>query len=239
MWTYPPRSVLVAVDFGDASLRALHIARALREHLGVPVTALHAEALEVPPYFTHDQLHDVERQRAATRQTAVRYLRRFVEGVVPGAASLLVDGQAVPTILAEATRHDLVVMGTHGRQGPSRWWAGSVAERVVRQAVVPVLVVRAEDTPTDPAAIFVRPAIVADQPCEEAASRLVEGLTATFGGARATRPAPSHSGLLCSPDATLMVVGVNPHDEAGWFGDATERLVRGCPLPMLFVPTPG
>jgi nucleotide-binding universal stress UspA family protein len=37
---------------------------------------------------------------------------------------------------------DLIVMGTHGRRGPSHWMIGSVAERVVRTAPCPVLVVR-------------------------------------------------------------------------------------------------
>jgi nucleotide-binding universal stress UspA family protein len=42
---------------------------------------------------------------------------------------------------------DLIVMATHGRSGPSRWALGSVAERVLRHAPVPVLLVRAEEKP--------------------------------------------------------------------------------------------
>jgi universal stress protein A len=38
---------------------------------------------------------------------------------------------------------DLVIMGTHGRRGLSRLTLGSVAERVVRLAPVPVLTVHA------------------------------------------------------------------------------------------------
>jgi len=55
MWQYPPRTILVAVDFGGASTRALRVAEALAAQHGSAVTALHAETLEVPPYFTHDQ----------------------------------------------------------------------------------------------------------------------------------------------------------------------------------------
>jgi len=40
------------------------------------------------------------------------------------------------------THADLVVMGTHGRQGVSRALLGSVAERTVRLSPVPVLTVR-------------------------------------------------------------------------------------------------
>ena len=71
MWTYPPRHILVAVDFGPASARALRVAAALAARHGSAITALHAETVEVPPYFTHDQLKDVERQHAvATRRGA-------------------------------------------------------------------------------------------------------------------------------------------------------------------------
>jgi nucleotide-binding universal stress UspA family protein len=39
---------------------------------------------------------------------------------------------------------DLIALATHGRTGISRWMLGSVAERVIRHATVPLLVVRAE-----------------------------------------------------------------------------------------------
>jgi nucleotide-binding universal stress UspA family protein len=37
---------------------------------------------------------------------------------------------------------DLVVMGTHGRSGLSRWVMGSTAEKVLRSSPCPVLTVR-------------------------------------------------------------------------------------------------
>jgi len=44
---------------------------------------------------------------------------------------------------------DLIVMATHGRSGLSRWMCGSVADKVLRGANVPVLLVRshAQDKP--------------------------------------------------------------------------------------------
>jgi nucleotide-binding universal stress UspA family protein len=44
---------------------------------------------------------------------------------------------------------DLVVMGTHGRQGVERFLLGSVTERTVRTSDVPVLTVRADDDGRD------------------------------------------------------------------------------------------
>ncbi|SDM72196.1 Nucleotide-binding universal stress protein, UspA family [Halogranum gelatinilyticum] len=56
----------------------------------------------------------------------------------------VVTGHPSRTILDYAADHDvdLVVMGTHGRSGIDRYLLGSVTERVVRRADVPVLAVR-------------------------------------------------------------------------------------------------
>lgn len=50
-------------------------------------------------------------------------------------------------ILEAAKEHgaSMIVMGTHGRHGLPRWVMGSVAERVVRGAPIPVLTVRSPD----------------------------------------------------------------------------------------------
>ena len=143
-WVYPPRQLLVAVDFGEASARALRVAAVLAARYVADVDALHAEALEAPPYFTHDQVTALERQRAAARTAAERYLRDFgrKQGVDLRGA-LVAGGPPHAAVLAAAGGTDLIVMGTHGRTGPARWWLGSVAERVVRTAPCPVLTVGA------------------------------------------------------------------------------------------------
>ncbi|WP_148416194.1 universal stress protein [Haloferax sp. KTX1] len=50
---------------------------------------------------------------------------------------------------AEEIDADLIVMGTHGRRGIERYLLGSVTERVLRMADVPVLSVRSEDSPVE------------------------------------------------------------------------------------------
>ena len=49
------------------------------------------------------------------------------------------------TQFAESNDVDLIVVCSRGQSGPSRWLMGSVADRVVRGATVPVLLVRASD----------------------------------------------------------------------------------------------
>ena len=46
---------------------------------------------------------------------------------------------------AETNQVDLIVMSTRGQSGLSRWLMGSVADRVVRGATVPVLLVRSPE----------------------------------------------------------------------------------------------
>jgi nucleotide-binding universal stress UspA family protein len=52
------------------------------------------------------------------------------------------SGKAADEILDYATKHvvDLIMMSTHGRGGLSRWAFGSVADKVVRNAHVPVFI---------------------------------------------------------------------------------------------------
>jgi nucleotide-binding universal stress UspA family protein len=59
----------------------------------------------------------------------------------------LKEGKASSLVLDAAKRHrvDLIVMGTHGRGGLEHLFLGSVAARVVRRAICPVLTVREPD----------------------------------------------------------------------------------------------
>jgi nucleotide-binding universal stress UspA family protein len=62
-------------------------------------------------------------------------------------SSLLRIGSVAETILgvAEELQVDIIAMSTHGRTGPARWLLGSIAERVVHNSKVPVLLIRATD----------------------------------------------------------------------------------------------
>jgi nucleotide-binding universal stress UspA family protein len=66
-------------------------------------------------------------------------------GITPDGAMVEARGRAVSDVILEDARRskaDLIVMGTHGRRGFNRLVLGSDAERVLREAGVPVLLVR-------------------------------------------------------------------------------------------------
>ncbi len=53
----------------------------------------------------------------------------------------LLEGLAAEVILKEAEKHDLLVLGTHGRTGLDRLLLGSVAREVARRSPKPLLLV--------------------------------------------------------------------------------------------------
>jgi nucleotide-binding universal stress UspA family protein len=58
------------------------------------------------------------------------------------------EGEPVAEIILEITAEqgiDTIVMSTHGRGGVSRWVFGSVADKVLRQADIPVILIRAKE----------------------------------------------------------------------------------------------
>ncbi|MGE5361786.1 MAG: universal stress protein [Bacteroidales bacterium] len=236
MWNYPPQRILVAVDFGDASKRALAVAGVLAHRFGAALEVLHSEAFEAPAYFTHDQVRTIEREMKTARTLADRHVSAFAAPLIDGPFSVrVVEGPAAVSILEAGRASDLIVMGTHGRRGPTRWWLGSVAERVVSETTVPTLVVRAGDV-SDARAVFRRPLMVAGaEPFDGEAMRLANGLAEAFGGEAAPAAATCEADIAREREATLMVVA--RHSGGGPFGASQERLLRLCTLSMLFVPS--
>ena len=91
---------------------------------------------------------DVERVEAEERTAARAYLDATVKQLAESGLSVqadMVNGDAAEAIVDYADKNgvDLIVMATHGRSGVRRWAMGSVADRVVRHARVPVLLARA------------------------------------------------------------------------------------------------
>ncbi len=238
VWVFPPRRILVAVDFGEASARAVAVAGAIADRYDTHLTAIHADVIEAPAYFTHEQAGTIERQRSAARVAAERELMQFVRRFTLRRTRIRFVQEAPATAITEtAGAADLVVMGTHGRRGPSRWWLGSVAERVVRETDVPVLVVRAANDARPPETIFRRPLMVAGPwTFDGEAARYAAGLAEAFAGTLAERAAACEEDLVRERGATLLVIAGEPAKHGRWFGTTAEKLVRSCALPMLFVP---
>ncbi len=147
---FHPSTILCPLDFSDLSDLALKYAAVGARAFGARLVAVHAERFVLPPYFTSGQVEELTRQHRGEKARASEFLRVHVRKVLGKEADDLrihfevVDAHPVDAVLDAAKRHraDLIVMGTHGRGGAKRIWLGSVTENVVRQAGVPVFVVR-------------------------------------------------------------------------------------------------
>jgi nucleotide-binding universal stress UspA family protein len=233
-----PQSVLAAVDFGDASARAVALAGLIAERCGASTfRLLHVEAAEAPAYFTHDQVEALERQQQAMRAQAERYLAQFGRRHTTHRLSTVVDeGSPSEAIVREATTADLVVMGTHGRHGPKRWWLGSVAERVLREIPRPLLVVRA-DTPGPVEAVFSRVLVHTATPLVgDGALDYARQLAACFGGEVVDGRRQAIEAAVAAARATLLVVAAPLPRTSDWLSHYGDSLVRFCTVPILFVP---
>ncbi len=203
------RHILVPVDFGGASARAIELAGLVARRWPAELGLLHAEPLEAPVYFTHEQVDALAAQRRQLQTQAATFLTKFGRKHTPAPFVTSVEAMApTPAILKHAAGADLVVMGTHGRRGPSLWWLGSVAERVLRDIDKPLLVVHADD---DATGVFDRVCVCAEPPAAgDRALALARELAAPFGGTvndRRGGPVPADS----TTEATLLVVAT-PHE---------------------------
>ena len=139
------KRILVAVDFDEPSAGALRTGAVIAEAFGAELTVLHAASIEMPPYFTDAQAETLEGERLDARARCVLELNAFARKHTNAPVTATVEeGPPADVILRLAPGFDLIVVGTHRRRAPSRWWLGSVAEAVVRAAPVPVLVVPLE-----------------------------------------------------------------------------------------------
>ena len=127
----PPEVALVPLDGSEVAEQALPLVKALA---GRPVQRIRLLRVQDP-----------EEDAATVRDYLERVRHEFADIGVPVTAETAV-GDPSEAIIQAAHTANLVIIGTHGRGGFDRFRHGSVADRVVRQATTPVLLVRAAAT---------------------------------------------------------------------------------------------
>ncbi len=137
-----PATILCPVDFSTHAVRALRHAVALAAAGGGHLTVLTVnDPLLDAAAAAAGCAHTVRDQVEAALFEILSGIPPTVPPVIP--AIEVVTGDAAAEILGAATRcsADLIVMGTQGLGGASRFVFGSTAEGVVRETTRPVLVV--------------------------------------------------------------------------------------------------
>jgi nucleotide-binding universal stress UspA family protein len=122
---------------------AVALAQAFRAHLDV----LAVVPLGAPDASGKYALHaDWDAEAAESREYLAGVVSRLKDEGLQ-VTSEVARGNVAEEILRHAadSEADLLVMSTHGRSGLGRWVYGSIADRVLRHAPVPVLLVRATE----------------------------------------------------------------------------------------------
>jgi nucleotide-binding universal stress UspA family protein len=149
------KNILVAIDGSSTSNRGFKQALKLAKEQGATLHVLHV--IDETPVITgydgagYMTQSVIEQFSEGLRKDGTRILAK-------AEAAAEKEGQQVRTVLLDAhgtgvahcilaqarkAKADLIVLGTHGRRGLRRLVMGSDAEAVVREATVPVLLVRA------------------------------------------------------------------------------------------------
>jgi nucleotide-binding universal stress UspA family protein len=136
--------LLVALDDSEPGWDALEFA--CTEHPDDEITVVHAVDPTNSGYGEVAHLGPdvlLERQQEAAEDLLAAAADRGAEYGCKFETETII-GQPSDAIVDYAAEHDVdrIVVGSHGRTGFSRVLLGSVAERVARQAPVPVTIVR-------------------------------------------------------------------------------------------------
>ena len=138
---FPKQKVIVPVDFSDESFRALDTAKELVDD---PVNVVVVHVLQDLSPMEPGEIWGTIDRETRIRHTMKALRERLAEEGHDEVSTDVVIGDPGHEItgLAQREQADLIVLTSHGRTGLKHLLIGSVAERVIRLAHCPVLVLR-------------------------------------------------------------------------------------------------
>jgi len=142
-----PGHVICATDFSETSQAVVELAARLAQREGARLHLVHV--VENPfqqPWLTGAEgidFAELLRRRIDNAEHELALLAGKLPPPAPSALPSVMIGRPADEIVRHARDYEaeLIVIGTHGHDGLQRVLLGSVADRVIRQATCPVLVV--------------------------------------------------------------------------------------------------
>ena len=136
------KEILVPVDFSECSQKALQYAIPFAKQFGAQLTLLHV----VQPYPAVPEMAPVDIESIQDAKQKLVETKAAIDKGISARAQVRV-GNPPAEIVDAATQggSDLIILSTHAHTGLARVFLGSTAEKVVRQAPCPVLVVREQE----------------------------------------------------------------------------------------------
>lgn len=139
------KKILVPLDGSPLAEAALPHAETIAKSEGAEIVLLRVPMVPATELFNREPSIAVKIQEEEDAE-AERYINKIACNVnrlhIPVTA-ITREGYVPETILAvaEEIHADLIAMSTHGRTGLMRWLMGSVADRVVHHAHIPVILI--------------------------------------------------------------------------------------------------
>jgi len=138
MFAFPISRILVPVDLSAASALAYNAARLIAARFDARVEVVFCEPPPPPEFGLFGPISGLPTRSRLEERLTRRYPRADARHVLRG------EPERMLAKLLARRRHDLVIMGTHGRTGVERAILGSVTESMLRDSPVPVLSLRHE-----------------------------------------------------------------------------------------------
>lgn len=142
-----PLNILVPIDFSDTSLKAFETALTFAKMTKGSITPFHSyiPLSEIDGYFYMGLGVTAQLSNADLDKMLLARLEELADTYVPNEyrkPARIGVGNAAVAISHISDDYDLIVMGSHGRSGVSRFIMGSITEKVLRMVKTPVLVSR-------------------------------------------------------------------------------------------------
>lgn len=150
------KKILCAVDLSEHSKDVAEYAVLMAKGLGASVIVVYTApslsqyvGFHVPPNTIENFVGEIVNGAEKSMES---FIAEYFQGV--NAKGIVLIGYAAEEILnrAKEEKADMIVMGTHGRKGIDRILFGSVAEKVVKNATIPVLTIRPTEVAAAPQA---------------------------------------------------------------------------------------
>ena len=140
------KKILIPTDGSEYTKVAIKKGLSLAKQTGAEVTALYVvdqtAFINIPMDSTTLNIYALLEEEG---KNALEYVKKLGEEMGVPVEIRMEDGSPVKNIVELSKSFDLVVIGSLGRTGISKLLMGSVAEKVARHAVCPVMVVRAHE----------------------------------------------------------------------------------------------
>lgn len=135
--------ILIAIDSSEYSLAAAEKGFELAQQLNVGVDLVFV--IDIGKGFENVDAAITSKEAMATLKREAKQRLEMIEATYKGRdiVQLMPEGHPAEEIIktAEARNARMIIMGTHGRTGLAHLLFGSVAEHVVRNATIPIMVI--------------------------------------------------------------------------------------------------